>query len=395
MESAALTRPDPGSGIAARVRAVSVDTRRKVALRRAVRRLPRRVPGLPHVPELRLLLLAAVGPRGARSAGPVLRGLPRPDRASARDRRRRAAVAAGGGRGPRVGGDDARVVPVAGVGDLPARAGRLHAAGRRDRRAAAADALRLRVPRRARLRRRAVHGARRVGGGDGGAAPAPRLAGVRAARAGGAAAAGGVGPGRAVLPLDEPPRHVGRARALRRAGRDRAAAVGGGRLRRHRRPAVLAALHELLGRGPRAPADAGGDPLGAAVVLREHRQAAGAARRARRARVRGGAAPRRAVDAARAAAERDRHVRADRDRRPVGDRALPDRRGAALLVFAAVAVGGFTMLRPGRLRTAWATRGAAARAGRRRLHRDPRRPRRASPTSCSSAATPTPRSCTS
>ena len=41
---------------------------------------------------------------------------------------------------------------------------RLHAAGRRDRGAAAADPLRLRLPRRARLHRHPVHGARRLGG---------------------------------------------------------------------------------------------------------------------------------------------------------------------------------------------------------------------------------------
>ena len=46
----------------------------------------------------------------------------------------------------------------------------------RDRRAAAADALRLRVPGRPRLHRHPVHGDRRVGGGAGGAQPAPRHA---------------------------------------------------------------------------------------------------------------------------------------------------------------------------------------------------------------------------
>ena len=49
--------------------------------------------------------------------------------------------------------------------------------------------------------------------------------------------------------------------------RGRAAAVGRGRRRGHRRPAVLAALHELVGRGPRPPAHAERDPLGAAAVL--------------------------------------------------------------------------------------------------------------------------------
>ena len=62
------------------------------------------------------------------------------------------------------------------AGGLPARADRLHAAGRHDRRGAAADALRLRVPDRARLHRHPLHGDGRVGGGAGGRAPAPRHA---------------------------------------------------------------------------------------------------------------------------------------------------------------------------------------------------------------------------
>ena len=60
----------------------------------------------------------------------------------------------------------------------------------------------------------------------------------------------------------------------------------------------------------------------------------------------------------------------------------------ALLLFAAVALGGFTMLR----RAAATPCGDVAAllvAGRRRLHRHPRRRHEASPTSCSSAATPT------
>ncbi len=100
-------------------------------------------------------------------------------------------------------------------------------------------------------------------------------------------------------------RDLGRARALRRDGRRRAAGVGGRRLRRHRRPAVLAALHELLGRGPRPPAHAGRDPVGAARVLLQPRQAAGAAGGAagdRRRAVGGAAAGGDAARAARAAA---------------------------------------------------------------------------------------------
>ena len=193
---------------------------------------------------------------------------------------------------------------------------RLHAAGRRDRRAAAADALRLRVPRRARLHRRALHGARRVGGGDGGGAPAARLARVRCC----SALAGLLRPEAWILAgLYFLWMSVGATWGERARYAALAAIapldVGGGRLRRHRRPAVLAALHELVGRGPRPPADAGGDPLGAAVVLLQPRQAAGAARRAAGLGVRAVGRAAAGGDAARAAGERHRDVRADRDRR--------------------------------------------------------------------------------
>ena len=55
---------------------------------------PRRVPRLSDVPELRQLLLAALGSRAAPRRPPDLRGLPRADRAPAGDRLRRAALAA-------------------------------------------------------------------------------------------------------------------------------------------------------------------------------------------------------------------------------------------------------------------------------------------------------------
>ena len=101
-----------------------------------------------------------------------VRGLPRADRAPAGDRRRRGAEPARRRRRPRLGRADHRELPVAGRRRLPARADRVHAAGRRDRRRAAADPLRLRVPDRARLHRHPLHGDGRVGGGAGGAAPA-------------------------------------------------------------------------------------------------------------------------------------------------------------------------------------------------------------------------------
>src|SRR3954454_24756450 len=82
---------------------------RQGRLRRVVRGLPRGVPDLPHVPELRLLLLAALGPRSARPPGAVLPGLPRAHGSPARDRRGRDRLPAGGGRRPRVGRYDAGV----------------------------------------------------------------------------------------------------------------------------------------------------------------------------------------------------------------------------------------------------------------------------------------------
>jgi hypothetical protein len=73
----------------------------------------------------------------------------------------------------------------------------------------------------------------------------------------------------------------------------------------------------------------------------------------------------------------------------VGDRALPDRRRAGPARVRRVALGGFTMLRAGRLRTGWrrcrSLRGASARAA----SPPPRRPHAPRPTSCSSAATRT------
>ena len=78
---------------------------------------------------------------------------------------------------------DARLVPGAGRRGSTGSGAR---ASRRSigahRRAAAAHALRLRVPRRARLHRRPVHGAGGLGGGAGGGAAAARLAGLAPAR---------------------------------------------------------------------------------------------------------------------------------------------------------------------------------------------------------------------
>ena len=101
---------------------------RRGGLRRALRRRRRRLLPLSDLPQLRLLLLAAVGPRAARRHDAGVRGLPRADRASARDRRRRAAEPARRVRRPRLGGHVLRLLPLARVGHLPARPRRLHAA---------------------------------------------------------------------------------------------------------------------------------------------------------------------------------------------------------------------------------------------------------------------------
>ena len=189
-------------------------------------------------------------------------------------------------------------VPGAGVGDLPARAGRLHAAGRRDRRAAAADALRLRVPRRARLRRRArtwrSSSGRRCWRRRARAAAAPVFALLAA---GGAAAARGVDARRPVLPVDEPRRERGAsARATRRWPRSRRSAWAAVDFAVTGDP--LFSLHytsssaEDLGR----QRTLGEIPSALPYVLREPRQAAGAARRrSPGSRSRWLAAPRRAA----------------------------------------------------------------------------------------------------
>ena len=84
------------------------------------------------------------------------------------------AVAVRRERRPAVHRGHPRVLPVADLGRLPARPGRLHAARRRHRRRAGADALRLRLPRRPRLHRHPVHGAGDVGGRARGAHASPR-----------------------------------------------------------------------------------------------------------------------------------------------------------------------------------------------------------------------------
>ena len=208
-----------------------------------------------------------------------------------------------------------RVVPVADLGRLPAGPDRLHAARRRDRGGARAHALRLRLPGRPRLHRHPVHGPRHVGGRGGGAAAATRGPGAAAAGRRRDAAARGMGARRPLLALAVPEGDVARPRGLRGAGRARPARVDADRLDRHRRPAVLAALHERLGGGPRPPADAVRAAHGDPRLPDADREAADHGRGAGRPRP--GARPRAAAhgDAAGAVDLRHRHVRAHRGRR--------------------------------------------------------------------------------
>ena len=97
-------------------------------------------------------------------------------RHGARDLRQRRAAARGARRD--------RLVPAHRRRHLPPDADRLHAARRRRRGRAAADALQLRVPRRARLRRRRLRRGDRLGRGARGRAPAARNARLRAAARG-------------------------------------------------------------------------------------------------------------------------------------------------------------------------------------------------------------------
>ena len=150
------------------------------------------------------------------------------------------------------------------------------------------------------------------------------------------------------------------------------------RLRGHRRPAVLAPLHELVGGGAGPPADAGGDPRRGARVLRPARQAA--RRPGRRAGV---------VIAARLAPRRMAVplmllVSGVVTFALIGVAGLSviERyllvASLAVLLFAAVAAGGFTLLPPGaRGRRAWAADLRRAGAGRRAVDGDAPRPRAA------------------
>ena len=200
----------------------------------------------------------------------------------------------------------------------------------------------------------------------------------------------------AVLPVDgvaaRPGASASRYAALAAVG---AADLGRGRLRRHRRPAVLAALHELA--RPRTSAASArwrSCPSAMPDVLRRTssscRCCSAARARASCSRLSAGAAA--DGDAARAAARGHRHVRADRRRRRVGDRALPGRRRArAAGVRRGRASAAARCCGPGRRadRAGWSASAVLVLA-RRRLHRHAPRTSRASTTSCASAATRTP-----
>ena len=103
---AAVASPSPAEAPRRAPSAAARDPHRRAREarpRRARARRPRRLRRLPDVSELRLVLLAAVGPRARRPRPAVLHRLPRADRASAGDRLRRAADAARRRRRPRDG----------------------------------------------------------------------------------------------------------------------------------------------------------------------------------------------------------------------------------------------------------------------------------------------------
>jgi hypothetical protein len=87
---------------------------------------------------------------------------------------------------------------------------------------------------------------------------------------------GGVGAGRPVLAVGGVEGDLARALQLRGAGRDRAAGVGGTDLIVTGDPLFSLHLHELLGRGARAPAHAVELPSAVPQFFTDHRQAAGA-----------------------------------------------------------------------------------------------------------------------
>ena len=128
-------------GLPARLRAVPARVWARAGVRAAVRRGHGRVPGVPDVSQLRLGLLADVGPRARRRRAAELRRLPRADRAPAGVVGRRGARAARATRRPRVwSGAHGRGVLRARGRRLPARARRVHAVGRRVAAAAAPHA---------------------------------------------------------------------------------------------------------------------------------------------------------------------------------------------------------------------------------------------------------------
>ena len=124
--------------------------------------------------------------------------------------------------------------------------------------AAAADPLRLRVPGRARLHRHPVHGAGRVGGGAGGARArgAARRCSLLLALAGLLRPEAWLLAGAVLAVGGLEGDLAGARRATPRWPRSARCVWAATDCARHRRPAVLAALHEQLGRGARPPAHA-------------------------------------------------------------------------------------------------------------------------------------------
>ncbi len=170
-------------------------------LRRDLRRCGDRLRRGPDLPDLRLLLRAAVGTRGAAPAAHLLPGVRGADRAPAERRLWRVPVVVRTARRPADDRRDDRVVRGARGGPVPPFQDRLLADRRRGRRGAPADAVQLQLPRGARVRGHPVSGCDHLGGRARGRTAPPRRAGLRAAAPRRADAPRGVAAGGPLLAL--------------------------------------------------------------------------------------------------------------------------------------------------------------------------------------------------
>ena len=228
---------------------------------------------------------------------------------------------------------------------------------------AALHALRLPVLRRARLHRHRLHGVRRLGGRARGAPAAPRHAGASCC----SRIAGTLRPeawlmaGLYWLWVAWPATLGASACGYAALAAHRPGRLGGQRLDRHRRPAVLADLHEQLRRGARARQGRRRPARGDLGVPRQARQVPGAARRDRRPRPRRCCSSRGGWSCPLVAARPSASARSCSSASAASASSTATCSSASLMVmvFCAVALAGWTMLEHG-------TRAAARLGGRAR-----------------------------